>query len=353
MPKRRSRDREVPSDVVVVDSPAEAGDTFDVGGAAMDLMGDDEPRTMSAEDMRANFDKTQSKPKKEKAKSEPEPEEELEEDEDVEAAELDDTEDEEHEVEQGEEDEELEDALDVLRRDARLSRSLLKGLSREQALELADQWQAQSDEAHGGRLDRIRAEEAGDRNGAARTNGRDPGANAVPSEAIQNAARQAIRALGGEEDEGTLRALVEFGTAARGNLDAELSDARRAAQEATGLVETLLLRDAKAALAEVYPRHVSNPKKVDALRVRMEELAGPRYANDLDALYRDAAALEWGRPTRGGRRKAVARKSKGGPATRTSKKRAPKKVVRGSEQHMRAVYDQIRRRSKAKMTSGG
>jgi hypothetical protein len=319
---------------------------------------------MALEEQRRVFEKTTGEKPEKKAKKRREAPEDLleeedeeEETEDEETAEHLDVEDDDEESEEEEDDEdgesfaELKGAKKALRRiDAP---DWVFKQSRKRILELAESmaaWQANNDKGLRTKFDRIRAEEAGDRTKSeAAQETRNGAVSQYPPPAdLKQAASRMASALGVEEDKQALADLEEGLRGAVGDTDAHLRALHDRQRASEGLVERMILRDARGALRGDYPQLVSDPEAFAELKEALEWHAAKGGTDDLDALYRKAARTAFGpsKKKEGGRRQTKRRKTSG-PAAKA--KRPPAKQKLSAD---RALFDRIHRKDRGRLAAG-
>jgi len=170
--------------------------------------------------------------------------------------------------------------------------------------------------------------------------GENPETETPSEEDLVRAAEGLARSMGVEADEGTKKALVEFGRAARKG--AGSSAEKQELDRLRGTVADMLIDQGIRGVRRRYAEHLSDPDARQRLRKRMVALDSEGgFGSDIGRLAREAARSLWGDPARAKEGRARARKS-GAPVTSSRREeRRSKGPEVGTEDHDRAVFRAI------------
>lgn len=252
----------------------------------------------------------------------------------------------------------LDGALNALRR-AKVPKSVYDKLDDDDVVGLAGSlagYQSNADRVLQSKDETIRALTAAiaGKGGQAKADGESLGAEQPPEEDLTRAAEGLARALGVENDATTKKALEDYARAVRPKAGGSTKAEAARIEQLQATVRDMVLDQGVRRVRRHYSEHLSDPEGVRALKKRAIALsADDGYEGDVPRLFKDAARSLWGDPERAdGNGRARARR---GSATPTQSRRIERSDAaapsEGTEEHDRAVFNDVTRKSRRSLAT--
>ncbi len=179
-----------------------------------------------------------------------------------------------------------------------------------------------------------------------------PGPEQPPEEDLVRATEGLARSIGVEGDEGTKKALLEFGRAVR-KAGANPSAAERGEVERLqATVRDLIFEQGLRGLRRAYPELRSDADAVKRLKKRVVILSqDDSFSDDVPGLFKEAARGLFGDPRRTDNGRAPARRSSAPVTASRHERRESAALQQGTEAHDRAVYARTMKQSRSRLAA--